>query len=263
MTDRTRSTGQPLLSIRNLRKSYGDNEVLRGVSLDLHRGETVAILGASGSGKSTMLRCVNYLERPDGGSITLGGELLGCELSSRGLRMLGEGKISRQRQKTGMVFQSFNLFPHWTVLRNVIDAPIHVRGLDKGKARELGLRLLSRVGLEDRADSYPKHLSGGQQQRVSIARALAMEPELLLFDEPTSALDPANVGEVTSVMKQLADEGSTMMVVTHEVGFARAAASRVVVVANGSIVEDGHTEQVLQAPRSPITESFLENTLHR
>lgn len=263
MTDRTRSADQPLLSIRNLRKRYGDNEVLRGVSLDVHRGETVAVLGASGSGKSTMLRCVNYLERPDAGSITLGGELLGCELGPHGLRMLSEGKISRQRQKTGMVFQSFNLFPHWTVLRNVIDAPIHVRGLDKGNARELGLRLLSRVGLEDRANSYPKHLSGGQQQRVSIARALAMEPELLLFDEPTSALDPANVGEVTSVMKQLADEGSTMLVVTHEIGFARAAASRVVVVANGLIVEDGDTEQVLQAPRSPITEAFLENTLHR
>ncbi|WP_329025923.1 amino acid ABC transporter ATP-binding protein [Streptomyces sp. NBC_00690] len=252
----------PLLSIRDLRKRYGATEVLRGISLDVARGETVAVLGASGSGKSTMLRCVNHLERPDSGSISLGGELVGFTTTRRGPRMLTETEIARQRSRTGMVFQNFNLFPHWTVLRNVTEGPVRVRGLDRNEARELGLRLLATVGLEDRASSYPKHLSGGQQQRVSIARALAMDPELLLFDEPTSALDPANVGEVTSVMKRLADGGSTMVVVTHEIGFARAAASRVVVIADGLVVEDGPTQQVLDAPRNPVTQAFLENTLY-
>ncbi|MGW6461073.1 amino acid ABC transporter ATP-binding protein [Streptomyces sp. NPDC055078] len=253
---------EPLLSIRDLRKRYGATEVLRGISLDVVRGETVAVLGASGSGKSTMLRCVNHLERPDGGSISLGGELVGFTRGRRGPRMLTETEIARQRSRTGMVFQNFNLFPHWTVLRNVAEGPVRVRGLDREEARALALRLLATVGLEERAASYPKQLSGGQQQRVSIARALAMEPELLLFDEPTSALDPANVGEVTSVMKRLADSGSTMIVVTHEIGFARAAASRVVVIADGLVVEDGPAGQVLDAPRSPVTQAFLENTLY-
>ncbi|MEV3871769.1 amino acid ABC transporter ATP-binding protein [Streptomyces sp. NPDC049906] len=250
----------PLLQIRDLRKRYGTTDVLRGISLDVHRGETVAVLGASGSGKSTMLRCVNHLERPDGGSVTLGGELVGFGQGRRGPRMLTESEIARQRSRTGMVFQHFNLFPHWTVLRNVVEAPVRVRGLDRTRAHELGMRLLTTVGLADRASSYPKQLSGGQQQRVSIARALAMDPELLLFDEPTSALDPANVGEVTSVMKRLADEGSTMIVVTHEIGFARAAASRVVMIADGLVVEDGPADRVLDAPRNPITRAFLENT---
>lgn len=249
-----------LLDIRGLRKSFGGTEVLRGVDLRVETGEVVAMIGASGSGKSTLLRCINCLEWPDAGSIRLAGEPIGVEQSGRGLRYLNARRIAAQRQRTGMVFQTFNLFPHWTVIRNVIEAPIHVRKLTKQNAKRQGLELLERVGLADRAESYPRQLSGGQQQRVSIARALAMEPSLLLFDEPTSALDPANVGEVTSVMEQLVVEGSTMIVVTHEVEFARAAASRVVVVDDGRIVREGPTSEVLDTSVSDDLEATLSGS---
>ena len=253
---------QPLIRIDNLQKSYGDNHVLRGVSLTVNKGETVAVLGASGSGKSTMLRCINCLETPDGGSVHFRDELIGFEKHNGATRRLTERRVARQRTEIGMVFQNFNLFPHWTVLKNVINAPLTIRDMDKAEAKQLGLKLLDRVGLKDRAGSYPRQLSGGQQQRVAIARALAMKPEVLLFDEPTSALDPANVGEVTDVMQQLAAEGTTMVVVTHEIGFARAAADRIVFVHQGKIVEDGPAHQVLDSPQSELTKDFLHRTLH-
>ncbi|MGW7824955.1 amino acid ABC transporter ATP-binding protein [Streptomyces puniciscabiei] len=252
----------PLLRITNLRKSYGGREVLKGVDMTVNKGETVAVIGASGSGKSTMLRCINCLETPDGGSVHLRDQLIGFERHGTGTRQLTERKLASQRAEIGMLFQNFNLFPHWTVLKNVTNAPETVRKMPKEEAIELGLQLLDRVGLQDRAGSYPKQLSGGQQQRVAIARALAMKPQLLLFDEPTSALDPANVGEVTAVMRQLAAEGTTMIVVTHEIGFARAAADRVVFVYDGRIIEDGPARQVLEDPQSELTKNFLLRTLH-
>lgn len=251
---------QPLLNVNSLRKSYGSNEVLRGISLDVHKGETIAILGPSGSGKSTFLRCINCLEYPDGGSIFLDGNLIGFDYEGSGFRRMPEKKMAAQRMQMGMVFQNFNLFPHWTVLRNLIEAPISVAGLSRSEAVERARKLLARVGLAERESAYPRQLSGGQQQRIAIARTLAMEPKLLLFDEPTSALDPANVGEVTDVMASLAKEGSTMVVVTHEVWFARAAADRVVFIKDGVVVEEGPSEQVLNNPKHDLTKEFLEKT---
>lgn len=247
----------PLLRIRNLRKSYGGAEVLRGVSLDVHKGEVVAVLGASGSGKSTMLRCINCLEMPDAGAVFFHDELIGFTQTKRGVVRLRERRIAEQRAKMGMVFQNFNLFPHWTVLKNVMNAPVRVARRSRGNATQQAMELLDRVGLADRASSYPRQLSGGQQQRVAIARALAMQPEILLLDEPTSALDPANIGEVTDVMKELADAGSTMVVVTHEIGFARAAADHVVFVHDGMILEYGAARQVLEHPRSELIRDFV------
>lgn len=251
---------KPLLSVRGLRKSYGSNEVISGVNLDVRKGETIAILGPSGSGKSTFLRCINCLEFPDGGAITLEDELIGFVPDGDGFRQMSEKQISVQRKEMGMVFQNFNLFPHWTVLRNLTEAPITVNGLSKAEALARARKLLARVGLADRENSYPRQLSGGQQQRIAIARALAMEPKLLLFDEPTSALDPANVGEVTDVMSSLADDGATMIVVTHEVWFARAAADRVVFIKDGVVVEEGPSEQVLNNPEHELTKDFLLKT---
>lgn len=251
---------QPLLNVNLLRKRYGSNEVLRGIDLDVHKGETIAILGPSGSGKSTFLRCINCLEYPDGGSIYLDGNLIGFDSEGSGFRRMPEKKMATQRKQMGMVFQNFNLFPHWTVLRNLIEAPISVAGLSKPEAVDRARKLLDRVGLADRESAYPRQLSGGQQQRIAIARALAMEPKLLLFDEPTSALDPANVGEVTDVMASLAKEGSTMVVVTHEVWFARAAADRVVFIKDGVVVEEGPSDQVLNNPKHDLTKDFLEKT---
>ncbi|AXG76401.1 amino acid ABC transporter ATP-binding protein [Streptomyces paludis] len=250
--------GNRLLEVTGLRKSFGATEVLKGVDLHVDEGETVAVLGRSGSGKSTLLRCVNCLELPTGGSITLDGELIGFERHRGGARRLTERRIAVQRRRMGMVFQNFHLFPNWTVLRNVTEAPRRNRGLSRPDAERLGMELLDRVGLADRAASYPRQLSGGQQQRVSIARALAMEPRLLLFDEPTSALDPANVEEVTSVMRDLAGAGATMIVVTHEMEFARRAASRVVVMDDGLVVEDGPTGSVFGNTRSAFMRRFLQ-----
>ncbi|WP_105034512.1 amino acid ABC transporter ATP-binding protein [Cryobacterium aureum] len=252
----------PVLRISGLRKQFSGVEVLKGIDLEVHVGETVAILGSSGSGKSTLLRCVNCLEVPSGGSIWLGDELMGYRQESGGtVRRLTESQIAVQRRKVGMVFQNFNLFPHWTVLQNIADGPRSILKLSKAEAIERSMTLLTRVGLADRANAYPRQLSGGQQQRVAIARALALEPAVLLFDEPTSALDPENVGEVTDVMAALAASGATMLVVTHELGFARAAADRVVFMDGGVILEQGTPTEVFDYSQEPRTREFMRKTL--
>jgi polar amino acid transport system ATP-binding protein len=248
---------RPLVAIRSVSKRFGDFQALKQISLDVWAGEVVCLIGASGSGKTTLLRCINQLTSIDGGGIWLDGELLGRRESAGRLRRLNDRQISRQRSKTGMVFQRFNLFPHRTALENVIEGPVQVQRRGMQEARIEAMGLLQRVGLADKADAYPSQLSGGQQQRVAIARALAMKPMLMLFDEPTSALDPELVGEVLAVMKELADGGMTMLVVTHELGFARGVADRVIYMDNGVIVETGSAADVLGAPREARTRAFL------
>ena len=240
-----------MISIRNLKKSFGDLHVLKGIDLDVRRGEKVVVLGPSGSGKSTMLRCINALEDADSGTITVDG----VEVTSR------RTNINRLREHLGMVFQRFNLWPHKTVLENVMLGQMVVSGRSKAEARERALKMLERVGLAAKADEYPVRLSGGQQQRVGIARALAMDPKAILFDEPTSALDPELVGEVLAVMKSLADEGMTMIVVTHEITFAREVADRVISMDGGVIVEQGNPEDVLVHPKEERTRAFLKRVL--
>ena len=240
-----------MISIRNLKKSFGDLHVLKGIDLDVRRGEKVVVLGPSGSGKSTMLRCINALEDADSGTITVDG----VEVTSR------RTNINRLREHLGMVFQRFNLWPHKTVIENVMLGQMVVSGKDKDAARRKALETLTRVGLAAKAEDYPVRLSGGQQQRVGIARALAMDPKAILFDEPTSALDPELVGEVLAVMKSLADEGMTMVVVTHEIGFAREVADRVVFMDGGVIVEQGRPDEVLVNPKEERTRAFLKRVL--
>ncbi|MER7424038.1 amino acid ABC transporter ATP-binding protein [Nonomuraea rubra] len=250
-----------MVRARAVRKHFGHLEVLKGIDLDVRPQEVVVVLGPSGSGKSTFLRCVNHLETIDGGSIHVDGELIGFEASGGKVRHLRKKEITRQRREIGMVFQQFNLFPHMTVLQNVVEAPVGVRGEPRDQARERAHALLRRVGLEDKAGNYPRQLSGGQQQRVAIARALAMRPKLMLFDEPTSALDPELVGEVLATMKGLAEDGLTMIVVTHEIGFAREVADRVVFMDEGVVVESGTPAEVLDDPSSPRTKAFLSRVL--
>jgi polar amino acid transport system ATP-binding protein len=250
-----------MVRIRGLRKRFGANEVLRGIDLDLRRGSVMCIIGPSGSGKSTLLACINHLERIDGGRMWIGGELVGYREYAGKLYELPERRVARMRARIGMVFQHFNLFPHMTVLQNIIEAPIRVKRVSAAEARAKAVLLLDRVGLADKAAAFPAHLSGGQQQRVAIARALAMEPQLMLFDEPTSALDPELVGEVLAVMRDLAASGMTMMVVTHELSFAREVGDDLVFMANGLVVERGLPRTVLGNPQEPRTREFLSHAL--
>lgn len=251
------ATVAPLVRARNVHKSFDHLEVLKGIDLDVAPGEVVVILGPSGSGKSTFLRCINHLEAIDRRSIEVDGEQIGYRFRKGRLERLSNHAITLQRRKIGMVFQQFNLYPHMTALQNIIEAPVGIHGESRAKAIENARILLDRVGLSAKADNYPQQLSGGQQQRVAIARALAIKPTLMLFDEPTSALDPELVGEVLATMKDLAKQGLTMIVVTHEIGFAREAADRVVFMDGGKVVEQGKPEDVLGNPQHPRTRSFL------
>jgi polar amino acid transport system ATP-binding protein len=253
----TVTTENPLVKIEGLHKFYGHHHVLRGIDLTVNQGEVSVVIGPSGSGKSTMLRCVNLLETISAGRISVGGELIGYREVNGRLHDLKTKEIAAQRREIGMVFQRFNLFPHKTALENIIEGPLQVQGRKSDEVRAEAIELLRRVGLSAKADSYPAQLSGGQQQRVAIARALAMKPMLMLFDEPTSALDPELVGEVLAVMKELARSGMTMMVVTHELGFAREVADRVVYMDQGAIIEQGRASDVLGAPREERTRAFL------
>lgn len=239
-----------MIELKDVRKSFGKNEVLKGINLQIDKGEVVVIIGPSGSGKSTVLRTMNYLEEPTSGHVIVDG----MDLSDK-------NKLNAVRTEVGMVFQNFNLFPHMTVLDNLTLAPVNVRKTDKKEAQDVAMKLLERVGLADKAQMYPDSLSGGQKQRVAIARALAMKPKVMLFDEPTSALDPEMVREVLDVMKSLADEGMTMVIVTHEMGFAKEVADRVLFVDGGQILEDGTPVQVFDAPSSDRTKLFLSKIL--
>ena len=250
-----------VMSAVDVHKRFGRLEVLKGVSLDVERRETVCVIGASGSGKTTFIRCINHLEKIDAGRIMVNGRLIGYRESTGKLREDSERSIAQQRTQIGMVFQRFNLFPHKTALQNVTEAPVRVLGVSRGEAQEMALALLARVGLRDKCDTSPGKLSGGQQQRVAIARALAMKPALMLFDEPTSALDPEVTGEVLSVMEELAHDGMTMIVVTHEMGFAKVAADRVVMMDGGTIIEEGTPEHFFEAPTHERTKQFLSKIL--
>ena len=238
-----------MIEIKNLKKSFGDHEVIKGIDQRVDDGEVLCIIGPSGSGKSTILRCLNRLEEPTSGEISIEGTLITSE------------NITKMRERMGMVFQNFNLFPHMTVLDNVTVAPINVKGVSQEEAEKKGKELLTMVGLESKIESYPRSLSGGQQQRVAIARALAMDPEIMLFDEPTSALDPEMVGEVLDVMKKLAAEGMTMIIVTHEMGFAREVADKVILIDEGVISEEGTPEEVFEHPKHERTKEFLSKVL--
>lgn len=246
-TIQKKSFGETIVSINQLHKSFGDLEVLKGVDLEVRTGEVIVIIGASGSGKSTLLRCINKLEETSSGQLIVDGQ----DINDRGV------DINELRTETGMVFQQFNLFPHMTILQNVTLGPRKVRGMNKSAADQWGMELLDKVGLNDKAQAYPDTLSGGQKQRVAIARALSLKPKVMLFDEPTSALDPELVGEVLNVMKQLAHEGMTMIVVTHEMGFAKEVADRAIFIDKGLIEEEGPPEQIFSNPKSERTREFL------
>ena len=251
----------PMVKAENVHKWFGRTEVLKGIDLEVKRGEVLCIVGPSGGGKSTFLRCVNHLDKISSGRLSVDGQLVGYYEKRGVLHELPDKKVAEQREHIGMVFQSFNLFPHMTALRNVMEAPMLVRGQGKSEARDRAMELLIRVGLEDRVDIYPNQLSGGQQQRAAIARALAMDPKLLLFDEPTSALDPELVGEVLDVMKKLAEEGRTMLVVTHEMGFAREVGDQLAFIADGIVAESGPPTEVIANPQNPRMKDFLSKTL--
>ncbi len=256
MTDDSRDR-PPLLQIQQLTKKFGSLDVLKGIDLDVTAGEVVCVIGPSGSGKSTLLRCINFLEKPTSGEIRLQGRRIGQQEHKGKVIDVGPRVLARQRTAMGMVFQNFHLFPHMTVLQNIIEAPVRVLRERPDSALVRARELLTRVQLSEKGNSYPRQLSGGQQQRVAIARALAMQPQLLLFDEPTSALDPETVGEVLTVMRELARDGTTMVVVTHEMGFAREVASRVVFMDGGVVVETGTPQEVLGSPSHQRTQRFL------
>lgn len=250
------------LEINHLKKSFGDLEVLKGISLNAEKGDVICIIGSSGSGKSTLLRCINLLDIPDSGEVWVNGELINMSKNKAGKYYpQDQNQVDRIRTKLAMVFQNFNLWSHMTVIQNVVEAPIHVQKIDKNKANKLGLELLAKVGITEKADQFPSSLSGGQQQRVAIARALAIEPDILLFDEPTSSLDPELVGEVLRVMQSLAEEGRTMIVVTHEMGFAKGVASKVIFLHNGHIEEQGTPDELFNSPKSERLKRFLESNL--
>ncbi|MEU9118077.1 amino acid ABC transporter ATP-binding protein [Streptomyces sp. NPDC048483] len=257
----TTTATRAMVEVRSVHKSFGPLEVLKGVDLQVRTGEVTVVLGPSGSGKSTLLRTINHLEKVDSGTVSVDGALVGYRRSGARLYELREREILKQRTHIGFVFQNFHLFPHLTVLENITEAPVSALGRPKKDAVATAEKLLARVGLADKAHAYPRRLSGGQQQRVAIARALALEPKLLLFDEPTSALDPELVGEVLDVIKDLAHQGTTMIVVTHEIGFAREVADTVVFMDDGRIVEQGPPGQVLDTPRHERTKSFLSKVL--
>ena len=254
-------TNEPMVRAEAVCKYYGSNQVLKGITLQVERGEVLCIIGPSGSGKSTFLRCINHLETVNSGRLYVDGDLIGYEQRDERLYEMHPKRAAEQRRDIGMVFQQFNLFPHLTALQNITLGPMRVKGEDRSKAEARAQELLARVGLADKGESYPNHLSGGQQQRVAIARALAMEPKLMLFDEPTSALDPELVGEVLSVMRDLAKTGMTMVVVTHEMGFAREAANTLVFMDGGVVVESGDPREVLSNPQHARTGEFLSRVL--
>jgi polar amino acid transport system ATP-binding protein len=257
--DTEQTAVRPMLAMSGIVKRFGANQVLRGVSLTVARGETVVVIGPSGSGKTTLLRCVNLLEDYDEGTVTVDGAPVGYALDRTGRRVkMSERDVAAAREQIGIVFQSYNLFPHMTALQNIVAAPIKVRGVPRAKAEQRARDLLAMVGLSEKADAYPVRLSGGQQQRVAIARALAMDPKIMLFDEVTSALDPELVGEVLAAMQQLARDGMTMIVVTHEMSFARDVADRIVFMDGGVIVEEGKPEQLFVEPRTERVRQFLK-----
>ena len=253
--------GDAMVRIEGLHKRFGSLQVLRGINLEVAPGEVAVILGPSGSGKSTLLRCINHLEQYQSGRLWVDGELVGYRQSGDKLHQLRPSDVAKSRAEIGMVFQRFNLFPHKTALGNVIEAPMLVRGVSKADAITAGQELLGKVGLSDKASAYPSQLSGGQQQRVAIARALAMQPKLMLFDEPTSALDPELVGDVLDVMRRLAESGMTMVVVTHEIGFAREVGDKVIFMDEGVVVEAGTPAEVFDAPKQERTKAFLSKVL--
>jgi polar amino acid transport system ATP-binding protein len=257
----TASDAKPMVRAEQVHKSFGHVEVLKGIDLEVAERQVFCIIGPSGSGKSTFLRCINHLEKIDAGKLYVDGELVGYRQRGERLHELKEKEVAAQRRDIGMVFQSFNLFPHMTVMENILEAPCRVRGENKAEARDRAEQLLSRVGLTEKADSYPRQLSGGQQQRVAIARALAMRPKLMLFDEPTSALDPELVGEVLDVMRQLAEDGMTMVLVTHEMGFAREVGDALVFMDDGVVVEAGSPRDVITNPQHERTRAFLSKVL--
>jgi polar amino acid transport system ATP-binding protein len=255
------TAGRPMVKAEGVHKRFGHVEVLKGIDLEVAPSEVMCVIGPSGSGKSTFLRCINHLEKIDAGRLWVDGRLVGYREHGGKLHELRDREVAAQRRDIGMVFQRFHLFPHMTALENVIEAPLRVKGMAKAAARERGVELLERVGLGDRVHNYPNQLSGGQQQRVAIARALAMEPKLMLFDEPTSALDPELVGEVLDVMRELAQSGMTMLVVTHEMGFAREVGDTLVFMDDGAVVEAGDPKQVLTDPQHERTRAFLSKVL--
>ena len=253
------ATDRPMVEAQKVRKNFGRLEVLKGIDLTVPRGSVTTIVGPSGSGKSTMLRCINHLEQVNAGRLYVDGDLIGYRERNGRLHEISEREAARQRREIGMVFQSFNLFPHRTAIANIMEAPVQVKGVKPADARKRAMELLEQVGLAHKADAYPVQLSGGQQQRIAIARALAMDPKLMLFDEPTSALDPELVGEVLNVMRGLADEGMTMIVVTHELSFAREVSDQVVFMAEGQVVESGPPSRVLESPTEDRTKAFISS----